>query len=93
MTKLLAVDPGNTHSAYVSIDAKTCRPLTHGKVPNDDLLEALYRDFGANMRAQTPKGVYVITSHPEFEKLYGRTASRRRKLYNGMIPCSLFMYF
>ncbi len=56
-------------------------------------VEALYRDFGANMRAQTPKGVYVITSHPEFEKLYGKAASRRRKLYNGMIPCSLFMYF
>lgn len=44
MTKLLGIDPGNTHSAYVSIDAKTCRPIAHGKVPNDDLLEALYRD-------------------------------------------------
>ena len=44
MSTILALDPGSTHSAYVAIDAKTCRPLTHGKVPNDDLLERLYRD-------------------------------------------------
>ena len=44
MNTILAIDPGNTHSAYVSIDAKTCRPLAHGKEPNDDLLERLYRE-------------------------------------------------
>ena len=44
MNTIVAIDPGNTHSAYVSIDAKTCRPLAHGKVPNDDLLKRLYRD-------------------------------------------------
>ena len=29
----------------------------------------------------------------EFERSYGKTADKRRKLYNGMIPCQLYMYF
>lgn len=35
----------------------------------------------------------VITPEPEFEKLYGRRADKRRKLYNGMIPCQFYQYF
>jgi len=36
---------------------------------------------------------YVISPHDEFERFFGRTADKRRKLYNGMIKCQLFMYF
>ncbi len=54
---------------------------------------ALYRDFGANIFPQKVKGLYVISSHPEFESCVGKKAARRRKLYNGMLPCQLFMYF
>ena len=36
--------------------------------------------------------VYVITSHPGFERLYGKQADKKRKLYNGMIQCNLYMY-
>ncbi|MDO5091807.1 MAG: hypothetical protein Q4D79_00035 [Propionibacteriaceae bacterium] len=35
--RILAIDPGNEQSAYVIIDADTCRPLEHGKVRNEDL--------------------------------------------------------
>jgi hypothetical protein len=40
MTRLLAIDPGNTESAYVIIDQDR-RPLDFEKVRNDDLLEDL----------------------------------------------------
>ena len=36
---------------------------------------------------------YIISPHEEFESLFGRKADKRRKLYNGMIKCQLFMYF
>ncbi len=36
---------------------------------------------------------YIISPDPEFEKLFGAKADRRRKLYNGMISCQLYMYF
>ena len=34
----------------------------------------------------------VLTPHPGFEKLVGRKADRRRKLYNGRIACTLHQY-
>lgn len=55
--------------------------------------EQLYAAFGDNLAGQRYKGLYIISSHPEFERVFGKKASRRRKLYNGMIPCQLFMYF
>ena len=35
----------------------------------------------------------ILTPEPDFEKLYGRRADKRRKLYNGMIPCQFYQYF
>ena len=29
----------------------------------------------------------------ELERYYGRRCTKKRKLYNGMIKCNLFMYF
>ena len=55
--------------------------------------EALYRAFGKAARA-LPTGweVDVLSSHTEFERAFGRPADKKRKLYNGMIKCDLFMY-
>ena len=55
--------------------------------------ERLYRTFGKAARA-LPKGweVDVLSSHTEFERAFGRPADKKRKLYNGMIKCDLFMY-
>lgn len=35
----------------------------------------------------------VISPEETFEMLFGRQADKRRKLYNGMIKCQLYMYF
>ena len=35
----------------------------------------------------------IITPCDTFEQEFGRKADKRRKLYNGMIKCQLFMYF
>ena len=55
--------------------------------------EALYREIGEHFRSLAPWQVYVITSHPAFERFYGKRADKVRKLYNGMIPCYLYQYF
>jgi len=34
-----------------------------------------------------------LSSHTEFERTFGKKATKKRKLYNGMIKCNLFMYF
>lgn len=56
-------------------------------------VEALYREIGEHFRSLSPWQVYIITSHPSFEKFYGKRADKVRKLYNGMLPCYLYQYF
>jgi putative N6-adenine-specific DNA methylase len=55
--------------------------------------EELYRDFGRAARG-LPKGwrVSILSSHTEFERTFGQTADKKRKLYNGMLKCDLFQY-
>jgi putative N6-adenine-specific DNA methylase len=55
--------------------------------------EALYRAFGkAASKLPDSWQVAVLSSHTEFERAFGRPADKKRKLYNGMIKCDLFMY-
>ena len=55
--------------------------------------ETLYRDFGRAWR-KFPDGwkLYLLSSHTEFERTFGQTADKKRKLYNGMLKCDLFQY-
>lgn len=55
--------------------------------------EELYTVMGRRFEEGFGRKYYVISPHDEFEKYFGRTADKRRKLYNGMIKCQLFMYF
>jgi len=56
--------------------------------------EDIYARFGQAWK-QVPTGwsLYALSSHTEFERTFGRNADKKRKLYNGMIPCHLFQYF
>ena len=56
-------------------------------------VEALYREMGKTFAALEPWQIYVLTSAENFERLYGRRADKIRKLYNGMLPCSLYQFF
>ena len=55
--------------------------------------EALYHGFGKAWAASENWKLYLLSSHTEFERTFGRQADKKRKLYNGMIKCDLFMYF
>ena len=55
--------------------------------------EALYTAFGkAAGKLPDSWRLYVLSSHTEFERAFGRPADKRRKLYNGMLKCDLFIY-
>lgn len=55
--------------------------------------EELYRTMGRVFVPGEGRNYYVISPHEHFERLFGRQASRRRKLYNGMLKCQLYMFF
>jgi len=54
--------------------------------------EEIYRALGRAMK-DSPMKQYILSPDPFFESRYGKKADRKRKMYNGMIKCSLFMYF
>ena len=55
--------------------------------------EALYRAFGEAWRGLENWQLYLLSSHTDFERCFGSRADKKRKLYNGMIKCDLFMYY
>ena len=70
-----------------------CNPPYGERLLDIKEAEKLYRDLGAVLQPGENRSFAVISPHEEFETLFGRKADRRRKLYNGMIKCQLYMYF
>lgn len=57
-------------------------------------VEELYRNLGQFCRKHLSKwSYYIITSFESFEKVFGKKASKNRKLYNGGIKCYYYQYY
>ena len=64
------------------------------RLMNDEDIEELYRDFGKFCKKNLAKwSYYIITSYEDFEKAFGKPATKNRKLYNGGIKCYYYQYF
>lgn len=55
--------------------------------------EEIYRKMGRVLKKGGSAQSYIISPHEQFEQFFGANARKRRKLYNGMIKCQLYMYF
>lgn len=55
--------------------------------------EELYKKLGERLNPSRENPCYIIAPHEDFEQFFGKKADKKRKLYNGMIKCNLFMYF
>lgn len=53
----------------------------------------LYKEIGRSFSQLDRWSYYILTSHDEFEREFGRRADRRRKIYNGMLRCCLYQYY
>lgn len=60
-----------------------------------DVQEArkIYRTMGKVFDPREKDRFYIISPDEDFETYFGRKADKRRKLYNGMIKCQVYMYF
>lgn len=56
-------------------------------------VEQMYREMGQAFQKLDTWSVYMLTSHEGFEELYGKKASKKRKLYNGNIKTDFYQYF
>lgn len=55
--------------------------------------EDLYKKMGEVLHPSKDNPCYIISPHEEFERLFGKKADKKRKLYNGMLKCQLYMYY
>ncbi len=53
----------------------------------------LMKSFGARMAAAERCDMGILSADPELEQWIGRRATKRRRVYNGMLKCSFSMYF
>ena len=70
-----------------------CNPPYGERLLDLQAAEELYRAMGKAFLPQKGWSYYIISPHEEFETLFGRPADKRRKLYNGMLKCQLYMYY
>jgi putative N6-adenine-specific DNA methylase len=55
--------------------------------------ENLYKTMGKVLKKFDTWSTYFLTSNENFEKLYGKKASKKRKLYNGRIKVDYYQFF
>lgn len=70
-----------------------CNPPYGERLLDIQAAEQLYRELGKVLVPRQGWSYYIISPHENFEALFGRPADKRRKLYNGMLKCQLYMYF
>lgn len=55
-------------------------------------IESLYRDYGKVVNGLDDWCAYTLTSVDDFERLFGKRADKKRKIYNGKIECNFYSY-
>ncbi len=56
-------------------------------------VQALMRDLGKTFRALPDWNAYILTALPEFERYFGKTADKKKKLFNANLVCGFYSYF
>lgn len=69
-----------------------CNPPYGERLGEVKAAEEIYKDMRRIFNAMETWSFFIITSHMGFEKLFGRHADKKRKLYNGRIQCNYYMY-
>lgn len=56
-------------------------------------VEKMYREMGQAFAELDTWSIYILTSHPDFENLFGKPATKKRKLFNGFIRTDFYQYW
>ena len=70
-----------------------CNPPYGERLLDIQQADELYKIMGKRFVDRKGWSYSIISPSETFEQAFGRKARKRRKLYNGMIKCQVFMYF
>ncbi len=69
-----------------------CNPPYGIRLADAETALKLYRQLAQKLAPLNAASLYFLTAHDGFEAAFGRTATRKRKLYNGKIKCNYYQY-
>jgi putative N6-adenine-specific DNA methylase len=70
-----------------------CNPPYGERLGEKNDVEQLYKKMGRVFRQLDTWSTYVFTAHEGLEELYGKRATKKRKLYSGNIRCDFYQFF
>lgn len=70
-----------------------CNPPYGERIGDREEVFQLYKNMGKIFRKLSTYSIYVLTSNENFERLYGKKADKKRKLYNGRIKVDYYQYY
>jgi putative N6-adenine-specific DNA methylase len=70
-----------------------CNPPYGERIGERKEVAKLYREMGQVFSKLDTWSFYVLTSNPDFERLFGRPATKKRKLYSGNMKVDYYQYF
>ncbi len=71
-----------------------CNPPYGERLGEEPEVDQLYLEMGTVFQKRFPTwSFYILTPHSNFEKLFNKKASKKRKLYNGRIRVDYYQYF
>ena len=70
-----------------------CNPPYGERLCDAQQCKELYSLMGKAFSKLDKWSMYILTSNEDFEKSFGKKASKKRKLYNGMLKCNVYQYF
>ncbi|WP_347488620.1 THUMP domain-containing class I SAM-dependent RNA methyltransferase [Desulfoscipio sp. XC116] len=70
-----------------------CNPPYGERLGEQREVERLYREMGQVFSRLDTWSFYMLAAHPQFERLFGRQATKKRKLYNGNIKVDYYQYY
>lgn len=73
--------------------AVICNPPYGERLLDMEQARELYKIMGEKFPKRDGRSYSIISPDDNFENIFGRPADKRRKLYNGMIKCQVYMYF
>ena len=73
--------------------SKIIHRLVKARTGEKKEVEAMYKFLGTELKNKKHWSLYLLTSHKMFEHLYGKKATKRRKLFNGSIECTYYQYW
>ncbi|MCC6643496.1 class I SAM-dependent RNA methyltransferase [Candidatus Peregrinibacteria bacterium] len=90
--KLKQLDVHDLDFAEIKNSTIITNPPYGERLSEISAVEKLYAELGKLYAKTQHTSLYILASHPEFQKVFGQQADKNRKLFNGKIKCWYYQY-